>query len=187
MDHYQEIALLPDPEFVPTVLMNALFGKLHQALAHLESSSLGVSFPDLDPERPSLGGRLRVHGSRPDLEGLGATGWLGGLRDHAHIGAIRSVPDQISHVVVRRVQAKSSAERMRRRLAKRKGVTMEEARRLIPDGVEKRLNQPFVTLRSASTGQNFHLFIKQEEPRTQPAPGDFSQYGLSPTATVPWF
>ena len=32
MDTYLEIRLLPDPEFVPTMLMNALFSKLHRGL-----------------------------------------------------------------------------------------------------------------------------------------------------------
>lgn len=187
MDHYLEIALLPDPEFPKAVLMNTLFGKLHQALAGLGGGAIGVSFPDLDQGRPSLGGRLRVHGPGPGLAGLEGTGWLNGLRDHTRIGVVRPVPAQVSHVVVRRRQAKSNVERLRRRWAKRHGASLEEAKGVIPDEAEKKLALPFVTLRSASTGHAFRLFIEQGEPRPNPATGEFSLYGLSPQATVPWF
>ncbi len=187
MDHYQEISLLPDPEFVPALLMNALFGKLHRALAGLGSRRLGISFPEWDPEGPSLGGRLRLHGTREELERLAATGWLAGLWDHVHAKTIRPVPPRAAQVAVRRVQVKSSPERLRRRLAKRKGLGLEEARRLIPDSAGRRLTLPFVALTSASTGQAFRLFIRQDEPQLQAVAGEFNQYGLSATATVPWF
>ena len=39
MNYYWEIRVLPDPEFKETVLMNALFAKLHRAL---------VSCPEAD-------------------------------------------------------------------------------------------------------------------------------------------
>lgn len=187
MDHYLEIALLPDPEFPPPVLMNTLFGKLHQALARLGSGAIGVSFPDLDQERPSLGGRLRVHGSGQDLAGLVGTGWLNGLSDHTHIAAVRPVPAKLSYVVVRRRQAKSNVERLRRRWAKRHEASFEEAKEVIPDQAEQRLALPFVTLRSGSTGNTFRLFIEQGEPLPNAVAGEFSHYGLSSKATVPWF
>jgi len=187
MDHYQEISLLPDPEFPPQVLMNALFGKLHRVLVGLDSQSLGVSFPDQDQDRPSLGGRLRLHGSRADLERLAASDWLSGMRDHTFLAGIRPVPGRASHVVVRRVQAKSNPERLRRRLAKRRGLSLEEARCLIPEATEQRLGLPFLTLRSHSTGHTFRLFIEHSQPQAGPVVGLFSQYGLSLGATVPWF
>lgn len=187
MDHFQDISLLPDPEFTPQVLLNALFDKLHRALVGLDSRSLGVSFPDQGQERPGLGKRLRVHGGRSDLERLAASGWLSGMLDHIALSDIRPVPGRASHVVVRRVQAKSNPERLRRRLAKRKGLSLEEVRGLIPDAVEQRLELPFLTLRSNSTGHTFRLFVAHSQPQAEPLPGEFNQYGLSLGATVPWF
>ena len=187
MDHYYDIRLLPDPEFVPTLLMNALFGKLHRALVELDSRSIGVSFPDTLPERPTLGERLRLHGSVRDLDGLMARGWLTGMRDHIDVGDMTAVPDYARHRIVRRVQAKSNPERLRRRTIRRRGVSEEEARRLVPDSAAERLNLPFVSLRSQSTGQTFRLFVEHRPLQAEPVPGEFSSYGLSSVATVPWF
>lgn len=37
MDHYIDILLLPDPEFPASMLMGALYNKLHKALVVLDS------------------------------------------------------------------------------------------------------------------------------------------------------
>jgi CRISPR-associated endonuclease Csy4 len=187
MDHYLEIRLLPDPEFKGTVLMNALFAKLHRALYDLNSASIGISFPGFDPRRPSLGDRLRLHGTYGELQRLMEMQWLTGMRDHSHLHGPVSVPDKVSHRMVRRVQVKSSPERLRRRLAKRKGLSMEDACRAIPQQMAVRLDLPYVTIKSRSTGQDFRLFIDQSPPVEQATNGTFNHYGLSSTATVPWF
>lgn len=187
MDSYQEIAILPDAEFAPTVLMNALFGKLHRALAGLRCREIGVSFPEYDSTKPTLGKKLRVHGSIKSLELLASTRWLNGFLDHVGVTGPWDVPDNVGQVLVRRVQAKSNADRLRRRMARRHGITEEEAMLFITDKAEERLDLPFVTLHSSSTDREFRLFIEQGERLSTPAPGEFSQYGLSSRATVPWF
>ena len=187
MEHYMEIRLLPDPEFPPTVLMNALYGKLHRAFVELSSDRVGVSFPDVDEARPTLGERLRLHSNADDLEQLQALNWLTGMRDHIELSPITHVPANTKYCCVRRVQAKSSPERLRRRLMRRKGLDEQEARLRIPDSAANYLNLPFVTLNSQSTGQHFRLFIQHQSVQTEPVLGKFSTYGLSPTATVAWF
>lgn len=188
MDHYLEIKLLPDPEFAPTVLMNALFAKLHRGLVDLHSTRIGVSFPCLKSEskQRSLGDRLRLHGNADDLQQLMALPWLSGMRDHTAVSELASVPTQAGACMVRRVQAKSSSERRRRRLMRRHGLDEAAARQRIPDALEARLDLPFVTMKSRSTAQTFRLFINQQ-PVSQSVAGGFSHYGLSLTATVPWF
>jgi CRISPR-associated endonuclease Csy4 len=89
--------------------------------------------------------------------------------------------------VVRRVQAQSSADRIRRRQMKRHGWTEEEARARIADSVEQQLALPYLTLRSQSTGQHFRLFIDHLPCQPAPVAGPFNAYGLSSTATIPWF
>jgi CRISPR-associated endonuclease Csy4 len=187
MDRYLEIELLPDPEFVPSVLMNALFGKLHRALAELNANRIGVSFPDVRDDPSALGDRLRLHGNLGDLQQLMELNWLIGMRDHILVCDPAPVPALARHRVVRRVQAKSSPERLRRRLVRRKGISDEEAHRAIPDSVAEQLRLPFVTIRSRSTEQTFRLFVEHQPPGNEAVGGDFSCYGLSPTATVPWF
>jgi CRISPR-associated endonuclease Csy4 len=187
MNSYLEIRLLPDPEFSPTTLLNALFSKLHRALVTHGGQNIGVSFPDSGEKSQTLGARLRLHGAATDLEKLMALGWMAGMRDHTKVSDITQVPAHAKHRVVRRVQAKSNPERDRRRLITRKGISSEEARQTIPDSAAERLRLPYLVLGSQSTEQQFRLFVEHLPVQEQALNGLFSAYGLSPTATVPWF
>lgn len=184
MDHYQDIQLLADPEFGAPQLMNALFAKLHRTLVQRQSEDIGVSFPGL--HRKGTGTVLRLHGSTSALQALSEQPWLAGMRDHVTVADIAEVPATAGHQVVRRVQAKSNPERLRRRQMKRQGWTAEQALAAIPDHVAETLKLPFLTIRSQSTGQTFHLFIDQHTV-DQPMPGKFNAYGLSTSASLPQF
>lgn len=188
MDRYLEIAIRPDPELPAHVLMGALYAKLHRALVDLATDAIGVSFPDLDEAAPSLGRRLRLHGTGEALGLLLAQPWQTGLRDHMRISSVASVPADALHRVVQRVQAKSSPQRLRRRLMRRHGVDEQEACRRIPDEATQRLRLPFVQLHSSSTGQTFRVFVAQGPAQAEAVAGRFSSYGLGlGGATVPWF
>ena len=186
MDHYLDIQLLPDPEFPQSQLMNALCAKLHRTLANLDSTGIGISFPELHATPTRLGGRLRLHGSAGNLRTLMAQDWLTGMRDHSRTGDIVPVPAECGQLEVRRVQAKSSPERLRRRQMKRKGWSETEAREAIPDSAAEVLHLPYLELQSHSTGQRFRLFISQR-PSSRAVTGSFNAYGISTTATVPSF
>ena len=187
MDHYQELRLLPDPEFPTTVLLNALFAKLHRALVDLPEPRCGISFPGYNATLPGFGDRLRIHGSAAALGALTNRPWLCGMRDHLEISPIVAAPATDQSVLVRRVQAKSSPARLRRRLVRRHGLSPEVAiaRQPMRDG--ERLSLPWLEVRSASTGQRFRLFVDQEVRPGPPVFGQFSPYGFSATATLPWF
>lgn len=187
MDAYLELQLLPDPEFPPEMLMNALFAKLHRALVRHGEGRIGISFPDVGKKAGQLGHRLRLHGQTGDLEKLMASNWLQGMCDHLATFAIRPVPDGAKHCIVRRVQAQSSPERLRRRLIRRKGITAEDARAAIPDSAAERLNLPWLEISSNSTQQKFRLFIEHLPQQAASRVGVFSPYGLSNEASVPWF
>lgn len=187
MDAYLEITLRPDPEFGPQLLLDALMGKLHRGLVLAGTNAIGVSFPDHSHKPRSLGSRLRLHGNADDLGSFMAQPWLTGMSDHLTVGAIEALPKDVRHRVVRRMQPKTNAERLRRRYRRRHDVSEEEARRRIPDSVEKSVSVPFVTLRSASTDQRFALFVAHGPVQTEATSGVFNAYGLGQTATVPWF
>lgn len=187
MDHYVDICVRPDPEFTDSLLMNALFSKFHRVLVGFDNRDLGVSFPRHNVERPSLGDCLRVHGSVESLQRLMADNWLTGMQDHTAVGAVEPVPENAVHCRLRRVQPKSNADRIRRRHMKRHGATYEEAVQKIPDSVEQRVRLPFIKIKSQSSGKHFRLFIEHMTPLAQPVNGEFNTYGLSRTATVPWF
>lgn len=185
MDAYLELQLLPDPEFPPAMLMNALFAKLHRALVSHGEGQIGISFPDVGSGQ--LGQRLRLHGQAGELEKLMASNWLQGMRDHLAAFAIRPVPDGAKHRIVRRVQAQSNPERLRRRLIRRKGIGADEARAAIPDSAAQTLALPSLMVTSQSTQQQFRLFIEHLPVQAESSPGRFSSYGLSNAASIPWF
>ncbi|MCE4053838.1 type I-F CRISPR-associated endoribonuclease Cas6/Csy4 [Pseudomonas sp. Au-Pse12] len=187
MDHYLDLKLLPDPEFPPTQLMSALLNKLHRALHDVRRNNIGISFPDTRHSIRHLGSHLRLHGSHEALDQLLAINWLTGMRDHVHIGQPCPVPAHVQHRHVCRVQVDSNPERLRRRLIKRHGLSEDEARRRLPDTAAKRCDLPFAVMRSHTSQQVFHLFIRHGPLLEQPQAGTFNAYGLSSSATVPWF
>jgi CRISPR-associated endonuclease Csy4 len=184
MDHYLDIRLLPDPEFTATVLLEALFAKLHRALGSAGQGEIGVSFPSAGK---TLGDKLRLHGPLAALTAFESLSWRKGLRDYTECSEIQPVPANVKYRTVRRVQFKSNAERLRRRSVSKGWITEEEARMRIPDLVEKRTTLPFIRLKSLSSEQTFLLFIEQGKICDNATEGIFSAYGLSATATIPWF
>lgn len=188
MDKYFEIRLLPSAEFKETVLLNAIYPKVHQALVRHGRGVVGISFPLCNREESlSLGPILRFHGSASVLPAVKSELGLVGLRDYISISDLRDVPLVKEYRVVRRVQVKSSSERLLRRSLKKGWITEEEAqeRRLVLK--DKRVSLPFIQLASSSTQQAFRLFIEHGPLVNQPSEGLFSSYGFSQTATIPWF
>lgn len=187
MDHHVDIDVRPDPEFAASQLMSALYTKLHRALVAQGATNIGVSFPGFDLTPPHLGMRLRLHGELAALSTLLASDWLMGMRDHVALTPPTRVPVDARHRVVRRVQVKSSPERLRRRLMRRHDIDEHEARQRIPDEAAHFTSLPFVQLRSTSTSQTFRLFIDHGPLQPSAVSGDFNAYGLSQEATIPWF
>lgn len=187
MDHHVDIDMRPDPEFPAYQLMTALYTKLHRALVAQGSTRIGVSFPSANLKVPHLGTRLRLHGDLATLSALLKSDWLTGMRDHVALTPPMRVPDNAQHRVVRRVQVKSSPERLRRRLMRRHDIGEQEARQRIPDESARFARLPFMPLRSTSTGQTFRLFIDHGAIQASAASGNFNTYGLSQAATIPWF
>lgn len=184
MDHYLEIRVLPDPEFSEETLMAALFAKLHRALVEREKGDIGVSFPLLDIKP---GSSLRLHGSAQALSELEKLSWRKGLSDYCECSAVTPVPQIKGWRCVSRVQVKSSPQRLLRRSVKKGWLTEEEAQQRLLQMQEQHTDLPWLNMRSLSTGQSFRLFVRHGEILSSPVSGEFSCYGLSPTATIPWF
>ena len=187
MSHYLDIHLRPDPEFPAHQLLSALYAKLHRALVQLSVNSIAVSFPDYSLAPASLGSRLRLIGAEPELSRLLALTWLQGMRDHIEVGPVAAVPADAALRTLRRVQAKSSPERLRRRQMRRHGLTEAEALQRAPDTAAEKLRLPFVQLASGSTGQTFRLYLRMGTPAVNSLTGEFNAFGLSGAASIPWF
>jgi CRISPR-associated endonuclease Csy4 len=182
MNYYIDIRVLPDPEFGPTTLMNAVYAKLHRALVAVTRNDVGISFPEAGKTPGSL---LRLHSGKEGLAQLMEQNWLKGLRDYTEVSDLNPVPAQTAgYVRVNRVQPKDSAARLRRAV-KRKSLTEGDAENLLAN--RALLNRPYFRLQSQSTGQHFPLFIEQGTPRNESVDGTFNAYGLSQQGTVPWF
>ena len=187
MDHYVDLTLLPNPEIAQIHLMGALFNKLHLALVARRSVHIGVSFPAVQSSPIWLGDCLRLHGDQTTLAELRTLNWLAGVRDHVQATAVLAVPSNAKFRIVSRVQAKNNPERLRRRQMRRHGLSADEALSRVPDTSIERLHLPYVQLQSQSTTQSFRLFIRHGALLETATLGTFGTYGLSSTATIPWF
>ncbi|MDO5505452.1 MAG: type I-F CRISPR-associated endoribonuclease Cas6/Csy4 [Pseudoxanthomonas suwonensis] len=184
MDAFIDLTLVPDDEFPQHLLMDALFSKLHRALVEEGEGKIAVSFPQWrDGAYPTLGLVMRMHGRAEDLHGLMQRDWLRGMRDHLTLSEARDTQDAVGFLRVRRRQAKSG-HNMRARAMRRKGWSVEEARRRIPDSAGDILQLPYVTTYSRSTGQRHRLFLEQSPVPDGPQHG-FNAYGLSLGGVVP--
>lgn len=187
LTHYLDIHLRPDPEFPASQLLAVLYAKLHRALVQLQADDVAVGFPGYSDKPLGLGQTLRVLGRAERLKQLMTLPWLSGMVDHVQVNPAAAVPVGATHRQLTRAQAKSNPERLRRRQMKRHGLTAEQARERIPESAAESLKLPFLPVRSASTGQAFLLFLRLGPALPNPMTGVFNAYGLSATATIPWF
>lgn len=183
MEHYFDVRVLPDPEFNATVLLNAVYAKIHRVLLGVGQGRIGVSFPNYGR---TLGDTLRMHGSEKDLQSLLAQSWLKGLRDYTKVSGVSEVPVDRKYRQVSRIQAKSANNRRKRSIAKG-WLSESEAIDQIPDNKDRKLDLPYAQVRSLSSGSTMRIYVRHGEALCEPVSGQFSSYGLSKAATVPWF
>lgn len=183
MDFYSNVLLKPDLEMPVSSLLNAVYSKCHRGLCDLKSNSIGISFPAYEV---LLGDQLRIHGSYQDLVDLAALDWLGGLIGYCEAGQIESVPALCNYRTVSRRQTTMTQAKLRR-LIKRGTIVESDIKQYKAKMFTKGLDNPYVELVSTSTGHKHRRHIEFGELRTQPVLGSFDQFGLSKTATVPWF
>lgn len=183
MDFYIEILLLPDAEFTSSFLMNSLYSKLHKALYDLSSDSIGVSFPKYNI---SLGNVLRIHGSSDDLGKLMNLNWIGAMTDYCNISHTTKAPSNSKYRIFSRQQSTMSQAKLRR-LIKRGTLDTDTVDNYVLKMKEQVIQTPYLELKSASTGQRYRRFIKIGEITNEFVKGSFDHFGLSKTATVPWF
>jgi CRISPR-associated endonuclease Csy4 len=188
MDSYIEITVKPDPEFTTSTLMNVVFEKLHYAFVKVANKEIGIGFPMVAQEQKTLGNMLRLHGTQHDLENLQSMNWLQGMRDYTDCSQILDTPKNTQFCQVRRVQVKSNADRLRRRYVNRHpGASIDSIDKLFDKSKEEKTKLPFLSIKSSSSQQKFRLFLQHLSAQEKKIKGEFNTYGLSNTATVPWF
>ena len=183
MNHYVDIKLLPDAEIPATILMNATYIKLHKALHDLNSKNIGVSFPKYEI---TLGNVLRIHGDESALNDLQGIDWLGGMNGYCNVSETKLVPADTKFRTVGRKQTTMSQSKLNR-LIKRGSIPEDEVKQYKAKMFTKGLDNPYVELASGSNGHKHRRYIEFGPLLENPVEGAFDQFGLSKTATVPWF
>ncbi len=183
MDNYIEITLQPDSEMPLNWLLNAVYTKLHKALHGFGCTNIGVSFPQY---KVILGNTMRIHGRHEALDKLMQQNWLGGMLGYCKLSGITPVPKEVNHRTISRKQSTMSPSKLRR-LIERESISDEEAKQYRAKMFSKGLDNPYIELKSASNGHRHRRYIKFGELLEHPVSGEFDSFGLSKTATVPWF
>jgi CRISPR-associated endonuclease Csy4 len=184
MNHYINIKIFPDAELNQSFLLNKVYAKLHKALFDLQNNTIGVGFPQY---KKTLGGVLRIHGAKQDLEQLQDLHWFGRLSDYCDASEISEIPENIEgYRTVSRIQTTMSQSKLNR-LIKRRHITEDEVKQYKVKMFSKGLTNPYVELQSASNGHKHRRYIAFGELQKSPVEGEFDSFGLSKTATVPWF
>jgi len=190
MNVYQDITLIPSGETNVGFLWQKIYTQVHLALveAHKNGGNHAVAFPGYKAKAYPLGDTLRLFSSgQKELDSLALPKWLNRLQDYCHLGECKHVPEAVEYVCFVRKQFKSNVERLARRRAKRNNESYQQALAYFEGFKEEKTRLPFVRLQSLSNGKHyFPLYIEMREAH-KAMNGEFDCYGLSKTATVPWF
>ena len=199
MKYYIDITLLPDAETNLGFLWHKIYQQIHIALAENQTkqgnSDIAISFIGYGSRQFPLGDQLRLLAANQQrLINLDVQTWLSRLTDCCHIKTMQQVPGKVErHARFSREPVKSLHKKAKRR-ADHLNKSLDEVMAFLvaEENFKEKSTSPFITLESQSTSNNnskkhrFPLFIKKtlfDEPQN----GTFDCYGLSKTATVPWF
>ena len=183
MDYYLDIRIKPDCEIRENLLLNKVYTKLHKALCNMKSTDIGVSFPEY---RILLGRVIRLHAAEEQLKTLMEQSWLGGLIWYCQISGVSPVPEVVKYRILSRVQSNMTEAKLRR-LINRKSITESEFKAYRKKMFVFGLSNPYLELESVSNTHKYRRYINFSELYDIPSLGSFDQFGLSKTATVPWF
>lgn len=189
MNHYLEIKTKPDAEMRQNELLNKVFAKIHKALFDVKSANVGISFPNY---KVLLGDTIRLHGTDSSLSQFSDGAWLGGLSGYCQISELLEVPGDAKHRTVSRWQPNMSDAALRRLIkraeARGEPISEDEIKAYKAKMFKQQMTElPYLELQSGSNGHKHRRYIQFGELVDDPIAGEFDQFGLSKTATVPWF
>ena len=184
MDFYIDIKIKPDAEMRASMLLNKVYSKLHKALFDINADDVGVSFPET---KILLGHVLRIHSNKKKLLDLDITNWLGGLVSYCDKSDVLIVQEEFENRRVSRWQSNMSEAHLRR-LILRGSIDAKEVKGYKAKMFAAQMTTlPFLELESASNGKRHRRYIKVSKPQNESVLGKFDTFGLSKTATIPWF
>lgn len=191
MKKYIEITLLPDVDTDIHTLWAKVFGWVHVSIVEVKNHhgghNVAVSFPEYSYDAKSLGAKLRVLSDDEETLKMFAVALrLSRLPDHAYATSIKDVPGDVSTFVsFKKSQPKANKHKRARRLAKRSGITFDEALAKYDDYQDEAIKLPYINTVS-SKKLRFPMFINMIT-MERLEKGDFNSYGLGSTGMVPVF
>lgn len=185
MDHYIDIFIKPnaDGRERESKLLNLAYTDFHKTLVKLKTEKIGASFPDYDLK---LGCRLRIHGKKIHLMELISFDWINKLGASYEISEITNIPNTVKYRSISRIRTNMSKSKLER-LKKRGSITHDEERNYKAKMFSQGLTEPYLDLLSGSTGHMHRRFLHFGSLVDSEIIGKFDSYGLSKTATIPWF
>jgi len=186
---YQDVTIVTDADTGFHFIMEKLYQLIHVGLVEQldenGNSAIGISFPLYSTEKCKLGNKIRLIGSKTDLELFNAQAKIEILNDYIHATSIRSVPENVSrygYFFRVRTKDKLKLSSLATRKSKRMNISYEEAIRMLASLPEPSNALPFQWLRSLSNGARFRLDIGFEElviGQSNGGESGFTSYGLS--------
>lgn len=193
MDSYINIRFIEDDEVPIFFIRNKTVTKLHKVLHDSQQTAIGVSFPNY---KLKLGDVIRLHGDKASLQGLQGLNWIGGLSGYCEVSEVLQVPEAIKgYRTVSRIQPTMTMAKLKKRVKyqeakgdlKTKQDTEAYEKQYKVKMYAESLDNPYLELQSSSTGNLYRLYINIGKLQNNPVVGKFNHFGLSKTATIPWF
>lgn len=202
MKYYLDITLLADAEANLGFLWQKVFQQVHIALVDNKvgdkESAIALSIPrykllKANEKTFPLGNKLRLLAETEEiLRAININKWLETFMDYCHVKSITIVPKNVkSYARFTRKNAVDPIKKAEKR-AKHLNKPLDEVIDFMRK--EKQLEKcqlPFIHVESqgvtvSGEKNRFRIFIEQTH-LDAPEPGKFDCYGLSKTATIPWF
>jgi CRISPR-associated endonuclease Csy4 len=196
MRKYVQISLIPDEASGVTepVLMSHVMQALHNLFVQVKDERdtvpFGVSFPEYNEHKPTLGDKVRVHGQDMDFALVDLSDAMSGLHDYIHITSPRPIPESRvkGYVAYYRLRHDHGKEKLIRRRMKRHGLSKTEAEKYYADYQQNFFPDcPFVMMRSASTGKNVYPLYIERLFLDSPSAQRFNTFGINPSVGVEYF
>jgi CRISPR-associated endonuclease Csy4 len=191
---------LPDAEANLGFLWQKVFQQVHIALVENKigdnESPIALSVVGYGETPFPLGNKLRLLAKDEEvLQKLDISRWLNRLSDYCHIKPIKPVPSDVTQFArFKRKPVKSIEKKAKRRAEHLNKPYDEVLAYLLEEGRSIKSKLPFINVESQESkkraeqgiSSRFLLFIEKTL-SDKPEDGKFDCYGLSKTATVPWF
>lgn len=209
MNYYQEITLIEQADVGLNYVHSAVYEGIHTALCDNYQGlkvNIGVSFPMYEyaekADKGQLGNKMRLFAkTKQELALLDIPAVLDTYADYIHITSIKEVGSKATHYEVysryRHRGHYKKAKRLQAHLIKKYGSEWFDENLGSYDAVlanciahSPMLNPPFITLKSHTNGQEYHVQFSREKLKQPTESFSFNGYGLSskknPSAVPAW-